>query len=31
MQAAAQGINGCGRDCTIAVEIYILWNGVLKN
>jgi len=20
-----------GRDCTIAVEIYILWNGVLKN
>jgi hypothetical protein len=30
MQAAAQGICGCGRDSAIAVEIYILWDGVLN-
>jgi len=30
MQAESPGSSGYGRDCVIAVEIYILWDGVLK-
>ncbi len=30
MLAAAPGICGCGRDSAIAIEIYILWDGVLN-